>query len=184
MPTAQVPSSGPHNLGRVGPGPGPSWGAGAGLGDCGLFSASLFKAQLGVVPAGPSPPTAAAGRAARELGHCISHCCRDAGPGGPGCFPAQLWLFLHAPSPKRPKCPKRPAASTTRAFSAVGQMGPPRWLNSRVLELRKGTWGHRGEATAQWAQNPGLLPPAQLALSEVLSRPVCALCTDRGWGRG
>lgn len=95
--TAQVPSSGPHNLGRVGPGPGPSWGAGAGLGDCGLFSASLFKAQLGVVPAGPSPPTAAAGRAARELGHCISHCCRDAGPGGPGCFPAQLWLFLHAP---------------------------------------------------------------------------------------
>lgn len=168
-------------------------GSAAGLGDYSLFSASLFKAQLSVVPEGPSPPKAAACRAARELGRCISHCCRDAGPGGPGCFPAQLWLFLHAlwaPSWEllaqaphtlpRLLLPQGP-------FQLWARWGP---LGGRlvgwVLEPCEGTWAHSGEATAQWVQNPGLPPPACLAHSEswvaqcVKQAQWCsqALCTE------
>lgn len=130
-----LPCHSPGSL--LGP-PQPRWsspaqarlGSAAGLGDYSLFSASLFKAQLSVVPEGPSPPEAAAGRAARELGRCISHCCRDAGPGGPGCFPARFgYFYMLSGPPAGSSQPKRPTRSLgcfcLKSLSSCGPDGAP-----------------------------------------------------------
>lgn len=124
-----------------------------GLGDYGLFSASLFKAQLADLPLGLSPPVAAV-RVLQWIWALASVIIEEMlALGGPDCFSA--WLFLHAvqvPSGAYSPSTQLLAASVSRAFSAVGQMGllVVEWWSPRTLV--RALWAQRGQGRPR-AQN-------------------------------
>ena len=86
---------------------------------------------------------------------CRGRCCREAGPvhqfgaqmralGAPGCFSAQLWLFLHAPwAPSCELKPQRPMLSCfcLKGLFSCGPDGAPSVLNSGVLACWAGHLG-------------------------------------------
>lgn len=184
---AILPGSGPPHAARspcrAGPGPAPAVGAAAGLGDSGLFSASLFKAQLASLPRGLLSPRLLPALL-QGSGAVASVCCPNGGPGGPGCFSAQLWLFLLAPW--APSC-----ELTAPAAQLLLPQGPFQlWAR----------WGSRGGRAVgvleRWARHSG----PQVRGPRCVARPggrrtrasclrVCWLfrtfvCQCGGWARG
>lgn len=96
----------------------------AGLGDYGLFSASLFKAQLSGMPLGLSPPVAAVSVLQGSWAIASVIVAKMLALGAPAVFLPDYFYMLSGPQQSLQPQRSLLAASVSRAFSAVDQMGP------------------------------------------------------------